>query len=116
MEREVQRKKHRMHQTIDVEEQANRRKTSMPQIQEAENEDKDYQTDLRPLNQKNKQVLPGIGDKPKNLENYDINGAVRTNNSEPGNRQGDDAPNVNRQFYGGGQTPDQDAGKVSEDA
>lgn len=54
MEREVQRKKHRMHQTIDVDEQMNRRKGSMPQIQEAENEDKDYQTDVRPAHHKNK--------------------------------------------------------------
>lgn len=102
MEKEVHRKKHRMasHQTIDEEARMAQRKSSMPQIQEAENEDKDYQTEVRPQSLKSNKRLPGISSKPTNLENYDINAAITNNkDSEPGNRQGDDEPDISSRFH-----------------
>lgn len=100
MEREVTRKKQRM-TTLQPEADGNpqnQRKSSMPQIKEADNEDKDYLSDVRVQKGfKVKKVLPRLANNSTNLEGYGVEKKYKTldnGNEEAGNLQGDEEPNM----------------------
>lgn len=109
MEIEVQRKKKRIaNMSPDDEGKYNQINPSMPQIQEAENEDKDYSHDNGNSGKKRfgRNAMTGIGDatsgpgQPGANENNDGDAAYSTfqKDSEPGNRQGEEQPQIRNMY------------------
>lgn len=74
---------------------------SMPKIKEAENEDKDGSNDKKSKNVRQGKSTHARTNPPGFLDNIEGDAAYSTfqKDSEPGNRQGDEAPCIGKQFY-----------------